>query len=289
MSEIPEEIQDRIDNDLSEMQQKLVELWHLYEEYYTDLVNYKPNHNHPSASLQEHAENKFETYIVQLSNSYMSKEQIEADIERETTKFHVEKMSVAIQDNNLEEVKRLYTINYRIIFEKDSQRDTAILRTARHCDATQIIEFLLEKGANVEDLDVIHQTPLIIASQNGCANLVHLLLKAGANVHHTGDYNISALITAADEGHTEIVRMLLKNGANPELTNGDDETPLMLALKHNRNKPSELTELLSTRGNAKGKANKKKSNKKKSNKKKSNKKKSNKKMKNKKTNKNNKI
>lgn len=195
------------------------------------------------------------------------------------TKNDVEKMSVAIQDNKLEEVKRLYALNNRIIFEKDSQRDTAILRNARHCDATQILEFLLEKGGNVEDLDVIRQTPLIIASQNGCANLVHLLLKAGANVHHTGDYNMSALIAAAQEGHTEIVQMLLEAGANPELTNGDNETPLMLALSRNRGKPSELSELL---GNATGKANGKANGK--SNKK-SNKKLNKKKKKKKKTNK----
>lgn len=195
------------------------------------------------------------------------------------TKQDVEKMSLAIQNNNLEEVKRLHAINNRIIFEKDSQKDTAILRNARHCDSTQILEFLLENGANVEDLDVINQTPLIIASQNGCTDLVKLLLKAGANVHHTGHYNMSALIAAAQEGYTEIARMLLEAGANPELENGDGETPLMLAFIQSRGKPSELTKLLSTtRGKAKGKANKKKSNKNKLNKN----------MKKKKTNKNNK-
>lgn len=196
------------------------------------------------------------------------------------SKHDVEKMSVAIQNNNLEEVKRLHALNNRIIFEKDSQRDTAILGNARHCNSIEILNFLLENGADVEDLDVINQTPLIIASQNGCADLVKVLLKAGANVHHTGDYNMSALIAAAQEGYTEIARMLLDAGANPELENGDGETPLMLALIQSRGKPSELTKLLSTtRGKAKGKANKKRSNKKPSNKK----------IKKKKTNKNNKI
>ncbi len=194
------------------------------------------------------------------------------------TKHDVEKLSVAIKNNNLEEVKRLHALNHRIIFEKNSENDTAILENARYGNSTETFKFLLENGANVEDRDIMNQTPLIVASQNGCTNLVKMLLKAGANVHHTGDYNMSALIAASQEGHTEIARMLLEAGANPDLENGDGETPLMLALIQSRGKPSELTKLLSESGKAKGKANKKKSNKKKSNKN----------MKKKKTNKNNK-
>ena len=244
MSNIPEEIDENIQNELSTIDKnKLVELWHLYEEYYTDLLNYVPDKHTQSISLQEHAEKKFDTYIVELANSYMSKEQIETDIDNETKKFRVIKMMLAIRENRLEEVRQLYHLDNSLIFEKDREKDTPILKACRECNARECVDFLLEKGAGIEDLDSIRQTPLIVASQHGCKDIVEKLLAAGANVHHKAEFSRNALITATEEGDVEIVRILLAAGADPKEVNDVDETPQMIALRIHRGKSTNLSKL----------------------------------------------
>jgi ankyrin repeat protein len=246
---IPEDIDEKIQDELSTINKnKLVKLWHLYEDYYTDLLNYVPSQ---SNSLIQHAEKKFDTYIVQLANSYMSKDQIESDIDKETKKFRVIKMMVAIRENDLEEVKQLFAVDNSLIFEKDKEQDTPILKACRICNAAPILTFLLEKGANVEDRDSIEQTPLIVATQHGCQQLVKILLEKGANIHRS-------LAVATEENHLDIARMLLDAGADPNEQNTDGETPLEIALRIHRGKPTELSRLFEGGGEGRGKGKKRK-------------------------------
>jgi hypothetical protein len=171
---------------------------------------------------------------------------------------NIQKMMVAIQENNLNEVKRLFAIDGAILFEKDKEKDTPILKACRVCNAQEIVHFLLEKGAGIEDLDSIRQTPLIIASQHKCKNLVKILLDAGANVHHKAEYSRNALITATEEADVEIVKMLLLAGADPNEPNDVDETPQMIALRIYRGKPTQLSKLFEGGKRKQGKSKKRK-------------------------------
>ena len=150
-------------------------------------------------------------------------------------------MMLAIRENRLEEVQQLYAVDNSLIFEKDREKDTPILKACRNCNAAPILTFLLEKGANIEDVDSIHQTPLIIATQHGCDQLVKKLLEAGGNVHHKAEYSRNALITATEENYPKIVRMLLEAGADPNVLNEDGETPMEIALRIHRGKQTELS------------------------------------------------
>ncbi len=161
-------------------------------------------------------------------------------------------MMVAIHENRLEEVRQLFAVDPSILFKKDREKDTPILKACRNCNAEPILTFLLENGANVEDCDSINQTPLIIASQHGCIQLVKKLLEAGANVHHTAEYSKNALITATEENYPKIVRMLLDAGADPNVLNEDGETPMEIALRIHRGKQTDLSRTF-----AKGKKTKK--------------------------------
>jgi ankyrin repeat protein len=151
----------------------------------------------------------------------------------------------AAQNGDLNEVKRLFSINPDIINEKDNEEDTAIMKACRDCNAVDVVEFLLEKGANINDKkfrDQIDQTPLIIAAFNGCTDIVRMLLDAGANIHHRNDQGENALISAAQEGQIDVVKLLLDAGADATQSNADGETPLSLAIMLKQKK--ELIELL---------------------------------------------
>jgi ankyrin repeat protein len=148
----------------------------------------------------------------------------------------------AAQNGDLIEVKRLFALNPGIINEKDREKDTAIMKACRDCNAVKVVAFLLENGANINDRDTIDQTPLIIAAQNGCKDIVKMLLDAGANIEHKNDQGENALISAAQEGHIDTVKLLLDAGADINQSNADGETPLDLAIRLKQKK--ELIELL---------------------------------------------
>ena len=148
----------------------------------------------------------------------------------------------AAQNGDLNEVKRLFALNPSIINEKDREKDTAIMKACRDCNAVNVVAFLLENGANINVRDTIDQTPLIIASQNGCTDIVRMLLDAGADIHHRNDQGENALISAAQEGHIDTVKFLLEAGADVNQSNADGETPLDLAIRLRQKK--ELIELL---------------------------------------------
>jgi ankyrin repeat protein len=147
------------------------------------------------------------------------------------------------KNGNLNEVKREF--RPEIINIRDKENDTAILKASQNCDATQVVSFLLENGANVDDRDLIDQTPLIVASQHGCKAIVELLLKSGSNIKHKNQQGETALLSATQEGHIDVVKALISAGADANEPNADGETPLHLAIKLRHKK--ELLDLLSNK------------------------------------------
>jgi uncharacterized protein len=149
------------------------------------------------------------------------------------------------QNGDLNEVKRLFALNPGIINELDREHDTAIMKACRDCNSVNVVAFLLENGANINDKeyrDLIDQTPLIIAAFNGCTDIVKMLLDAGANIEHKNDQGENALISAAQEGNINVVKVLLDAGADVNQVNTDGETALDLAIRLKQKK--ELIDLL---------------------------------------------
>lgn len=140
---------------------------------------------------------------------------------------------IAIENGNLNELQRLLNIDNSVI-NKKYRGDTAIMKASRRCNGNKVVSFLLKNGANINDKDVrdeIDQTPLIVAADSGCKDIVEMLLEAGANIHHRNDQGETALISAAQNGHKEVVQILLDAGSNVNQENADGETALDLVIR----------------------------------------------------------
>ena len=100
------------------------------------------------------------------------------------------------------------------------------------------IKYLLNKGANpnyIDESDTTHTTPLIVAAKNNWYNIVNLLLESGANIEKEIYEKGNALIQAVREGHHEIVLLLIKKGANVNhAQNVSDMTALHWAVLNSR-------------------------------------------------------
>ncbi|KAJ5426965.1 hypothetical protein N7465_002035 [Penicillium sp. CMV-2018d] len=89
-----------------------------------------------------------------------------------------------------------------------------------------IVQLLIQKGADIGASDGFRETPLYIACENGHIEVVRLLLEKGADVHHSNQLGWTPVNTASDEGFSDIVLLLVERGADINAPNESGETPL---------------------------------------------------------------
>jgi ankyrin repeat protein len=138
----------------------------------------------------------------------------------------------AIKSGNLAEVKNLIQsgVEFDTLQFKIEYNSYTVLTWAAANDHIEIVELLLEKGANVNQARQDGKTALMLAILFGKIQIIELLLEKGANVNQADQYGDTALIEAAANGNIEIVKLLLEKGAKVNKANKDGETALMLAI-----------------------------------------------------------
>ncbi|XP_040832135.1 B-cell lymphoma 3 protein [Ochotona curzoniae] len=104
------------------------------------------------------------------------------------------------------------------------------LHVAVNAECHEAVLFLLERGADVDAVDIKSgRSPLIHAVENNSLNMVQLLLQHGANVNAQMYSGSSALHSASGRGLLPLVRTLVRSGADSGLKNCHNDTPLMVA------------------------------------------------------------
>merc|ERR1711871_1004842 len=78
----------------------------------------------------------------------------------------------------------------------------------------EIVNALLDKGANVDIADKYGYTPLYIASSRGHLKVVNALLDKGADITKEDNWGYTPLDAACHSGHLEVVSALLDKGAD---------------------------------------------------------------------------
>jgi ankyrin repeat protein len=109
-----------------------------------------------------------------------------------------------------------------------------------HCNL-EPVESLLQQGAspNARNWDGNTLTALMVAAQNGCADIVKLLLDAGADVNAKASFvsgvqanvldGITALSSGASSDNSTVVRILVDHGADVRALTSDGATVMLRA------------------------------------------------------------
>lgn len=92
------------------------------------------------------------------------------------------------------------------------------------------VEFLLSKGADVNELDSQGYTPLLTAVRNRNSELAALLLNAGADPDRPDSDGVTPLVHAINRNHVPSIELLVKRGADTEKENPQGYTPLEIAI-----------------------------------------------------------
>lgn len=101
-------------------------------------------------------------------------------------------------------------------------------RLARACAANEFEAAVARHAERPEDLNVpdnAGNTPLQIASLEGCAPIVKFLLEAGCEIDTKNIDKDTPLIDAVENGHLEVIKLLLNAGANPRTVNAEGDEP----------------------------------------------------------------
>uniref|UniRef100_A0A8C1GGF7 Poly [ADP-ribose] polymerase n=1 Tax=Cyprinus carpio TaxID=7962 RepID=A0A8C1GGF7_CYPCA len=134
----------------------------------------------------------------------------------------------ACRSGDLERVKKLVcplNVNSR----DTAGRKSTPLHFAAGFGRRDVVEYLLQHGANVHARDDGGLISLHNACSFGHAEVVNLLLQHGADANSRDNWNYTPLHEAAIKGKLDVCIVLLQHGAEPTIRNTDGRTALDLA------------------------------------------------------------
>lgn len=101
--------------------------------------------------------------------------------------------------------------------EADDLMDWGSIRKSMdiYDDRADIVEWLLQNGAEIDRRGWLDRTPLMFAAKKGFVETVKMLVAKGAdvNAYSSVDGGCTPLMAARYSGHSEIIRLLIMSGA----------------------------------------------------------------------------
>ncbi len=112
--------------------------------------------------------------------------------------------------------------------DNQNQPEPLLILAARQ-GRLDVLEHLLQQGAELSALDHHGNNALWAACFAESSECIRLLLHAGINIDYQNPSGASALIYASSSGKHAVVAQLLQAGADPTLTTQDEFSALDLA------------------------------------------------------------
>ncbi len=107
-----------------------------------------------------------------------------------------------------------------------------LIESTKTAPSPEIIQILLEAGANSNAHDASNKSPLLYAIQNNCIECAELLINNNANVNHRDSQERNALWYASQLTSDSILKLLLSINKIKYSSDYSEVSPLMNAVRH---------------------------------------------------------
>ena len=126
----------------------------------------------------------------------------------------------------LEDIKGLVERGANVNIKDANYGDTPLIRAATSGER-EIVKYLIEKGAKIDDTNKIGDTALIVAACYGEKDATNELIMNGANIDIENKEKKTALQYVYENKNGEMIRFLMKNGASLNLDNKAEKKIIM--------------------------------------------------------------
>ncbi len=157
---------------------------------------------------------------------------------------HKQEIHQAAKEGKFDAVKKMLKEDPDLVNAIDSDGLTP-LHLAAEYGHRQIVELLLQEGADINAKSGFKRTPLHFAASSGHDEIVSLFIEKGAELNKNDSFVLTPIFQAAYNGHKNIVEMLLSNGINLNATEKNSVTLLHAAAISGN---PELVEMLLDKG-----------------------------------------
>jgi len=107
-----------------------------------------------------------------------------------------------------------------------------LTEVCRYCKI-KIAQFLIEKGANIHWKGGRHNySELHIAAYNGCNEIIELLIENGADINARNKRGETPLMYAIENGKVQTAKIFIDKGADIKATNRSYESAMDYAIRY---------------------------------------------------------
>jgi ankyrin repeat protein len=139
-------------------------------------------------------------------------------------------INLPIINGDLDVIKNLVESNTIHVNQRLISFHETILHFAARKRWLDIVEYLVEHGADIDELDNNAHTPLFDAAHHGAVHVVQYLISKGANICAKARNGYTPLHAAVNSNHIETVKCLVEQGADINALSNNNHTPLRHAV-----------------------------------------------------------
>lgn len=132
----------------------------------------------------------------------------------------VEIITNNMRDDNYSDIRgKLSLLND---LEQTDRDGRTLLINAAYYNRDDVVQWLVQQGANINAQDHFGNSPLHAAVQNGNLIIIRILLDSGADTNIQNNFGNTPIWIAKPAQPTEVFKLLLQFGADPTLKNKFD-------------------------------------------------------------------
>jgi ankyrin repeat protein len=118
------------------------------------------------------------------------------------------------------------------IHAKNFHHDQTALHIATIGGYPDIVQMLIDAGANVDEVDNSGRTPFLLASSNGHIQIADTLHTLTIDIHAKDKEGRTAIYLGVSNGHANTVSFLTSAGVNPNIPQNDSSTPVFIVAQY---------------------------------------------------------